>query len=69
MKYLFLLLLSICFLSSCDKEDIDFDSTEVGGGTMAKGINLKGVPSGFLLARFTWMVPQIKTSIWGQFGD
>ncbi len=51
MKYLFLLLLSICFLSSCDKEDIDFDSTEVGGGTMAKRYQFEGRSVGFSVSQ------------------
>jgi hypothetical protein len=51
MKYLFLLLLSICFLSSCDKEDIDFDATEIGGGTMAKRYQFVGRSVGFSVSQ------------------
>jgi len=51
MKYLFLLLLSVCFLSSCDKEDADFDSTEIDGGAMAKRYQFVGRSVGFSVSQ------------------
>jgi hypothetical protein len=51
MKYLFLLLLSICFLSSCDKEEADFDSTAIDGGAAAKGYRFVGRSVGFSVSQ------------------
>ncbi|WP_333624891.1 hypothetical protein [Sphingobacterium siyangense] len=51
MKYLFLLLLSICFLSSCDKEEADFDSMEIDGGATAKRYQFVGRSVGFSVSQ------------------
>lgn len=51
MKYLFLLLLSICFLSSCDKEDADFDATAIEGGATAKRYQFVGRSVGFSVSQ------------------
>ena len=51
MKYLFLLLLSICFLSSCDKEDADFGSTEIDAGAIAKRYQFVGRSVGFSVSQ------------------
>ena len=51
MKYLFLLLLSVCFLSSCDKEDADFDSTAIDGGATAKRYQFVGRSVGFSVSQ------------------
>ncbi|MDR6734369.1 MULTISPECIES: hypothetical protein [unclassified Sphingobacterium] len=52
MKYLFLLLLSICFLSSCDKEDADIDATEIDGIATDKRYKFVGRSVGFSVTQF-----------------
>lgn len=51
MKYLFLLLLSVCFLSSCDKEEADLDATAIDGGATAKRYQFVGRSVGFSVSQ------------------
>lgn len=47
MKYLFLLLFSVYFLSSCDKEEVDLESIENDGGVVSKKYQFVGRSVGF----------------------
>lgn len=47
MKYLFVLLLGLFLLSSCDKEEVDPDSMEIDGGALSKKFQFIGRSVGF----------------------
>ncbi|MDR2272592.1 MAG: hypothetical protein LBF27_16915 [Sphingobacterium sp.] len=47
MKYIFVLLLGLFLLSSCDKEEVDPDALEIDGGTLSKKFQFIGRSVGF----------------------